>query len=104
MNELEKTKYKLIEKSIVALNEAIRSIDLFDMLGATDMYNTVLTAFESLQVKPENYKEDDFIEEHLEELEKEHKKIIGIFEGGSLENLSSIIKEEILGRYTAMKD
>lgn len=104
MNELEKTKYKLIDKSILALNEAIKSIDLFDMLGATEMYNTVLLAFESLQVKRDGYEEDDVIEKYLEELEEEHKKIIGIFEGGSLENLSSIIKEEILQRYKAMKE
>lgn len=104
MNELEKTKYKLIDKSILALNEAIKSIDLFDMLGATEMYNTVLLAFESLQVKRDGYEEDDVIEKYLEELEEEHKKIIGIFEGGSLENLSSIIKEEILERYKAMKE
>lgn len=104
MNELEETKFKLIEKSITALNKSIRSIELLDMLTATEMYNTVLIAFESLQIRPENYKEDDIIEIYLEELEEEHKKIIEIFETGSLETLSSIMKEEIIGRYTAMKD
>lgn len=104
MNELEKTKHKIIDKSIMALNESIRSIDFFDLSGAIEMYNTVLAGFESLQENPEGYKDDEIIEEYLEELEIEHKKIIGLFEDGFLEKLSSTIKEEILDRYVAMNE
>lgn len=104
MNQLEKTKYQLIEKSIVALEETLRNIADLDVEGAIEMYNTVLMAFESLQETPENYQEDDIIEECLEELKVEHKAIIEVFEAGLIEVLPDLITDEIIGRYEAMRD
>lgn len=104
VNQLEKIKYQLIEKSIVALEETLRNIASLDVEGAIEMYNTVLAAFESLQETPGNYQEDEVIEEYLEELEIEHKAIVEVFEAGLIEELTSLIMNEIIERYGAMRD
>lgn len=100
MNKLEKLKLKVVEKSIEAIGKILGAIDRLDMIYATDIYNTVLSGFESLQKEDENNKEEEEeLDKCILELEVGHKKVIEIFERGSLENLSLTIEKEILPRY-----
>lgn len=100
MNEAYEIELQLIEKSILALKQAIKDLVNLDMHQATEMYNTVLAGFEGLQKKYDNDKsEGNIMKTTLLELKENHKKVIGIFENGDLTSLSSIIEKDVLSKY-----
>lgn len=100
MNELAEKELQLLKLSIKAIKQSISELINLDLENSIEMYNTALSAFETLQ---ENHDgeiiEDSFIKRKLVELEEDHKNIIQLFEDGMVDEIPLNLENIILYKY-----